>query len=131
MKTLICSIIFAAAVTLSSAGFAQTNSRSVTTQTQDEKTQLFIQSLDTGKVDVTVQKPENENVRIQLLDSQGIQLASKMISKKNAISRTRFDLNALPDGVYKIVIGDGSTRQVKDVILDTHDADSYRTVTNG
>ena len=131
MKTLICSIIFAATFTLSSATFAQTNNRSVTTKTQEEKTQLFIQSLNTGKVDVTIQKPEHENVRIQLLDARGTQLASKMITKRNAISRTRFDLNALPDGVYKIVVGEGSDRQIKDVILDTHQSDSYRTVTNG
>jgi hypothetical protein len=54
-----------------------------------------------------------------------------MISKGNAATRTRFDLNQLPDGAYQVILIEGDNQQVKDIELNTQDAETLRTVSLG
>jgi hypothetical protein len=129
MKKLIYSIIIAATVVFSSASYAQTVSVK-TNEIATDDAQLLIQAFgSTGKIDVTVEKAAGKYMEIQITDAKGLKLASKALYKKDSVVRTRFDLNALPDGIYHIVVEEGKNKVVREIILDTHNANTFRTIT--
>jgi hypothetical protein len=131
MKTLIASAVISLFAAVSSVSFAQdiTSGSFKSAETQD--TRFTVYPLATGKVDVAVVKPEGEKVEIHLVDSNGFTLAYKVINKRSMQTRTRFDLNALPDGLYHVVITEGAEKQTKDVMIYTTVSDSFRKVNVG
>ncbi|MBD2753277.1 hypothetical protein [Spirosoma validum] len=125
MKTLITSLLFALAIAGSSISFAQ-DGNALADLTPI--TQTTVRPVLNGKVDVVVGKTDS-NLLIEVVDQQGRTLANKSINKQVVPSRIRFDLRELPDGVYELVITEGNTRQVSDIVLNTHTSATYRTVT--
>ena len=131
MKTLIASVIISLIAGISSASFAQTSNSGSFKSTVAEQNSFVIYTLSTGKIDVAIEKPEGEKLLIQVVDADGLTLASKVIGKNSPVTRTRFDMNDLPDGVYHVVVTEGSEKQVKDVVLNTTFSDSFRTINAG
>ena len=131
MKTLIASVIISLIAGISSASFAQTSNSGSFKSTVAEQNSFVIYTLSTGKIDVAIEKPEGEKLLIQVVDADGLTLASKVIGKNSPVTRTRFDMNDLPDGVYHVVVTEGSEKQVKDVVLNTTFSDSFRTINVG
>ena len=130
MKRLISSLVIAAAVAMSSASFAQNNHTfGVSKETSDVN--FEVKSIVEGKIDVTVMKNKGESLSIKLTDTNGNTLATKALDKNDPASRVRFNMNELPNGIYHVVITEGTFKETKEVILDTHNVDSYRTITMG
>jgi hypothetical protein len=125
MKTLVASLFIALSALTYSTSFAQA-SQSPGSTTLTEKTQTTIVPRQNNIVDVIVRKAEGTNLLIRLVDEKGRTLADKPLSKQDVATRTRFDLSALPDGLYQVVIVEGTTQQVNDIILNT---DTSRTIT--
>jgi hypothetical protein len=130
MKKLIASVFIAFVAIMNSVSFAQDIPAPKPSTSQSE-VKFYVRPWATGKIDVTIVKSQGEELTIQVIDEQGNKLASKSINKKDQFSQTRFDLNELPDGVYRIVALEGSSRQVKEVILNTTVSESARTVNVG
>ena len=131
MKTLIASVIISFVAAFSSASFAQGSNSGSFKSTQTEETRFAVYALKTGKIDVAIEKPAGEKLLIQVIDQHGFTLASKEIGKNSPITRTRFDMNSLPDGVYQVVVTEGSEKQVKEIVLNTTYSDSFRTINMG
>ncbi|MFC5411980.1 T9SS type A sorting domain-containing protein [Larkinella bovis] len=73
----------------------------------------------TMKLDVVVQKPVGSNVTIRLIDHLGsIQATQKLTRHENAL-RTRFDISDLADGIYQVVVTDGTTTQTQEIHIQT------------
>lgn len=128
MKTLIASVLLTVSMAVSSNGFAQTNSASAA---QNDDTKFSVVTGKNGKIDVTVVKSDGKTVSVKVVDKSGHTLASKMISKGNEATRTRFDLNQLPDGAYQVILIEGDNQQVKDIELNTQNTETLRTVSLG
>lgn len=128
MKTLVTSLLVALSVAVSSISFAQAGKPVTNMSDSTPKTQTAIRPVKDGNVDVVIGKTDG-NLLIQITDQQGRTLASKPIYKQELTSRIRFNLNELPDGVYELVITEGTNRQVQDIFLNTHTSDTYRTIT--
>ena len=79
---------------------------------------------------MNVIKAEKE-VSVNVLDQFGHTLASKVIDKDDAATRTKFDLSQLPDGSYKVVLIDGKHKEVKDIELNTRSVEAQRVVSVG
>lgn len=128
MKTLIASVLLTASIAISSASFAQSTAGVTAAANQVEVAKLFVENVNTGKIDVLVFKSEPKNATVALLDQHGNTLAIKSIARKTTATRTRFDLNALPDGAYKVILLEGGNKIVKDIILNTQTKETVRTV---
>jgi hypothetical protein len=131
MKTLIASVLLTVSLAISSTGFAQSTSESAAVSAQNDETRFWVVTGKTGKIDVNVVKSDLKKVSVNVVDQFGHTLASKNISKGNLATRTRFDLNNLPDGTYKVILIEGDQQQVKDIELNTHDVETVRTVSVG
>ena len=131
MKTLITSVMIAFFAAFSSASFAQSSNSGSFKSLQTTQTEFVVYALPTGKIDVEMGKSEGQKLFIQVLDNNGVMLASKEIGKNSPATRTRFDMNSLPDGVYKIVVTEGTEKQVKNIVLDTTYSNSFRTINMG
>lgn len=130
MKTLVTSLVIAATVALSSASFAQNqNTFSISKETKD--VQFQVNSIMQGKIDVTVLKNKGESLSVKLTDTDGNTLAIKSLDKNDPTFRVRFNMNELPNGIYHVVVTEGAFKKTKEVILDTQNVDSYRTITMG
>ena len=127
MKTFIASVLVAFALS-ALPSFATYNSNNITTVAQDTEIKFWVVSGADGKIDVNVIKSEIKNLSIALIDRTGHTLATSNISSDSAATRTRFDLNALPDGEYRVILIDGKTRQVKTIELTTQNTETIRTV---
>ena len=125
MKTLIASLLIT--LTVSFTSFAQSTGSSLSPVTSGE-TQFSVVSLNSGKIDVTVLKSDTKKLVVQLVDKNGLVLASQSIKKQVMVTRTRFDLKELPDGVYHVELKEGTTTQIKDIKLNTLDAETIRTI---
>lgn len=128
MKKLISVLTIALTVVLSTASFAQNTDATNGLVSIPKETQFGVYPLANGKIEVTTIKPENTKLTIQVKDASGVLLVSKLISKNSATNRTRFDLSALPDGVYQIIFLEGNNKEMKHVILNTQTAETTRTV---
>ncbi len=126
MKTLIASAIISFFTFVSFSSFAASYHSNPGNSTETSK--VYVQALNTGKVDVTVVKRAGENLAIEVLDKEGHVLVNKTLEKDESLSRTRFDLNQLPDGTYQIVVGEGTSKQIKEIVIDTTVSASFRTV---
>jgi uncharacterized protein (DUF2147 family) len=131
MKTLIASVLLTVSMAVSSTGFAHSNPAASASTAQNDDTKFSVVTGKNGKIDVTVIKSDLKAVSVKVVDKSGHTLASKMISKGNAATRTRFDLNQLPDGAYQVILIEGDNQQVKDIELNTQDAETLRTVSLG
>ena len=129
MKTLIASTIISFFTFVSFSSFAAGDHSVSGTSTETSK--VYVHALNTGKVDVTVVKRAGENLAIEVLDKEGHVLVNKSLDKDESLSRTRFDLNQLPDGTYQIVVGEGASKQIKEIVLDTTLSETFRTVNLG
>ncbi|MCX6217831.1 T9SS type A sorting domain-containing protein [Spirosoma sp.] len=123
MKTLATSLLIAASLTFSATGFAQHSQSTAITP----KTPTTIQPTTNGKVDVVVGETDG-HLSIQVVDQQGHTLSKRAVYKQESNTRIRFDLSALPDGVYQLVITEGTSRQTNAIVLNTQSADTYRTI---
>ncbi|GAB3032644.1 T9SS type A sorting domain-containing protein [Spirosoma pulveris] len=124
MKTLATSLLIAASLTISATGFAQ-DTHSVTTP---QKTPMTIQPTQSGKIDVVIGKTDG-HLSIDVVDQQGRTLSHKAVYKQDSNSRIRFDLSELPDGVYQLIVTEGTSRQTNAIVLNTQTSDTYRTIT--
>ncbi|MEO6287480.1 MAG: hypothetical protein ABIN80_21345 [Dyadobacter sp.] len=131
MKTLIASVLLTVSMAVSSTGFAHGNPAASASTAQNDDTKFSVVTGKNGKIDVTVIKSDLKTVSVKVVDKSGHTLANKMISKGNAATRTRFDLNQLPDGAYQVILIEGDNQQVKDIELNTQDAETLRTVSLG
>ncbi|ADB36698.1 T9SS type A sorting domain-containing protein [Spirosoma linguale] len=126
MKTLATSLLIAASLTFSATGFAQNSQSTATTP----KTPMTIQPTTNGKVDVVVGETDG-HLSIQVVDQQGHTLSKRAVYKQESNTRIRFDLSGLPDGVYQLVITEGTSRQTNAIVLNTQSSDTYRTIKIG
>lgn len=126
MKTLATSLLIAASLIVSATGFAQNSQSTATTP----KTPMTIQPTTNGKVDVVVGETDG-HLSIQVVDQQGHTLSKRAVYKEESNTRIRFDLSELPDGVYQLVVTEGTSRQTNAIVLNTQSADTYRTIKIG
>ncbi|KAA0988659.1 hypothetical protein [Dyadobacter aurulentus] len=127
MKTLIASVLVAFALT-SSPSFAANTFDHSATSVENPEIRFWVVTGENGKIDVNVIKSEIRNLSITLTDKSGHTLATSDISADSAATRTRFDLNALPDGEYQVILIDGKTKQVKTIELNTQETETVRKV---
>lgn len=85
-------------------------------ETLDAKVVLLSQRM---KMDVVVSAAAQGNVFIRLRNAQGQLLVVKRVAKSDGVSLTRFNLADLEDGTYQVEITDGSSKQVKEINLQT------------
>lgn len=128
MKTLIASVIAACSFAISSASFAQSTAARSIAVNQTENPRFMVAEISTGKVDVVVIKSAPKTASLTLVDEFGHTLVTKSIQKEDGATRTRFDLNALPDGSYKLILTEGGSKQIKDIELNTEDVKTFRTI---
>jgi hypothetical protein len=130
MKTVIASLFIALAISASSASFANT-----TTNTGDKAPfqSSVIAFPDHMKIDVVVQHLEGSNVTIRLVDQLGITQATQWLNKHEKAFRTRFDVSGLSDGIYKVIVSDGTNTQTQEVNISTNVPTpvTYRTISIG
>ncbi|QHT68285.1 hypothetical protein GXP67_17390 [Rhodocytophaga rosea] len=113
MKTLFASLFIALTVSASSLTFAHSSSdplpldAAVVVRAQDMK------------IDVITQAGTQENIVIRLKDADGHTLTKTTVEQSEKASLSRFDVSNLSDGVYKVEISDGITKQVKDFTIQT------------
>jgi hypothetical protein len=131
MKTLIASVIVACSLSISSSSFAQSVSAPALAVNPTENPRFMVIETSDGKVDVVVIKSAPQTALLTLIDENGHTLATQSIHKEEGATRTRFDLNALPDGSYKLILTEGGSKQIKDVELNTQDTKSFRTISLG
>lgn len=91
---------------------------------------MTIQPTTNGKVDVVVGETDG-HLSIQVVDQQGHTLSKRAVYKQESNTRIRFDLSGLPDGVYQLVITEGTSRQTNAIVLNTQSSDTYRTIKIG
>ncbi|MFD1141253.1 T9SS type A sorting domain-containing protein [Larkinella insperata] len=115
MKTFISSVLVALALSTSTATFANNDNEKTATSYQVG----LYPSVETAKINVMVAKEKGTTLDVALLDGQGTVLATHRLTKNETSTRTRFDLNQLQDGVYTIVVSDGSSKVSKEVNLQT------------
>ena len=115
MKTFISSVLVALAVSASTVTFANNDN----TKTAATYQVGMYPSAETAKVNVMVAKEKGQALNVKLLDGNGAVLATHQLDKNDTTTRTRFDLSQLEDGNYKIVVGDGASKIVKEVNLQT------------
>ncbi|GAB3260421.1 hypothetical protein GCM10027347_24690 [Larkinella harenae] len=111
MKTTLASLLFAVCISVSSASFAA------------EKTPFHSSVIafpSTMKLDVIIENPQGSNVIIRLVDQAGIVQATQKVTKNEKALRTRFDISALSDGVYHVVVTDGASTQTQEVNISTN-----------
>ncbi|GAB3934436.1 hypothetical protein GCM10028804_51810 [Larkinella terrae] len=72
------------------------------------------------KLDVIVQNLEGANLTIRLVNEAGITQASQWLNKHEKAFRTRFDISALSDGVYKIIVTDGANTKTQEINISTN-----------
>ncbi|MFD1140302.1 hypothetical protein ACFQ4C_04250 [Larkinella insperata] len=84
----------------------------------------------TMKLSVKVNKAQNCQVDIRLLNQMWETLTVLKLGKDNESSTIRFDLNTLEDGQYRVEVSDGIRTEVKTVTLQTRPpvAIAYRSV---
>ena len=131
MKTLIASVVAAFSLAISSASFAQSTTTPTSTVNQAENPGFIVAERIAGKLDIVVIKSVPQTALLSLIDENGHTLVTKSIPKEDSATRTRFDLNALPDGSYKLILTEGGSKQIKDIELNTHDEKTFRTISLG
>lgn len=72
------------------------------------------------KIDVVVQNQQDASLTIRLVDQLGITQATKKLGKDTKTFRTRFDISALSDGIYRVIVSDGTNTQTQEINLATH-----------
>ena len=130
MKTLIASLLLTASLAFSSVGYAQSETAVSNPTAEEVETRFWVVTTANGKIEVNVIKAEKE-VSVNVLDQFGHTLASKVIDKDDAATRTKFDLSQLPDGSYKVVLIDGKHKEVKNIELNTRSVEAQRVVSVG
>ncbi|MRS62396.1 hypothetical protein [Larkinella terrae] len=116
MKTVIASLLIAFCA--STASFAGT-----TTNPTDDKVPFETSVIAFPahmKLDVIVQNLEGANLTIRLVNEAGITQASQWLNKHEKAFRTRFDISALSDGVYKIIVTDGANTKTQEINISTN-----------
>ncbi|KAA9349363.1 hypothetical protein [Larkinella humicola] len=130
MKTAFASIVAALLVSASSLSFANITPKPGD-QAPFETSVIAFPS--TMKIDVVVQNLEGTNLTIRLVDHLGITQATQRLSKHEKALRTRFDISALTDGIYKVVVSDGANTRTQEINISTNvpTPTTYRTVSIG
>src|SRR5690606_32203384 len=114
MKTAFASLLIALSISASSIGFARTTGDKIPFQAD------ITAYPTTLKVDVVVENMEGVPVTIRLVDKLGITQATQRLNKNEKASRTRFDLSALNDGIYRVVVSDGVTTKTQEIHISTN-----------
>ncbi|MET7259107.1 hypothetical protein ACWKW6_27110 [Dyadobacter jiangsuensis] len=130
MKTLIASLFLTASLAFSSVSYAQSETTASSLAGEGTETRFWVVTTANGKIEVNVIKAEKE-VSVNVVDQFGHTLASKVIDKEDAATRTKFDLSQLPDGSYKVVLIDGKHKAVKNIELNTRSVEAQRVVSVG
>ncbi|RYG22833.1 MAG: hypothetical protein EOO01_44810 [Chitinophagaceae bacterium] len=130
MKTAFASIVAALLVSASSLSFANSNPN---TGDQAPFESSVIAFPSTMKIDVVVQNLEGANLTIRLVDHLGNTQATQRLGKHEKALRTRFDISALTDGIYKVVVSDGANTRTQEINISTNvpTPTTYRTVSIG
>jgi len=66
-----------------------------------------------NKLNVNVEKSAGSSASISVIDADGRALAVQHLPKKATTVQAKFDLSELADGDYKVVISDGTHKEVK------------------
>ena len=113
MKKIMFSLILTLFVGLTTVSFASTPILA------DEETPTFQSRIflrpQSMKLDVFVEAVEKDDLKISLLDNEGRLIATQRVDE--TIKGVRFDIAELQDGVYRIKITDGASKQVENVEL--------------
>lgn len=115
MKTFLSSVLVALTVSASTVTFANNDNEKASSSYHVG----LYPSIEAAKINVMVAKEKGTVLDVLLLDKQGVVLATHRLSKNETSTRTRFDMNELRDGVYTIVVSDGSSKVTKEVNLQT------------
>ncbi|GAB3902499.1 hypothetical protein GCM10028803_29290 [Larkinella knui] len=117
MKTLFASALIALTLGSLSASFATDNKEVAEAKTTYRS--VVYPVINSTKVRVNVIKDKSARIKISLKNEAGETLAVEQLGKGHESSAIRFDMNQLEDGIYQVVISDGTTQQVKEVKLQT------------
>jgi hypothetical protein len=117
MKTAFASLVIALFISASSASFAG----NVPTTSDDAPFQSSVIAFPAHmKIDVVVKNLEGSSLTIRLVDKLGITQATQWLNKHEKAFRTRFDISALSDGVYKVIVSDGANTQTQEINISTN-----------
>jgi hypothetical protein len=130
MKTALTSVVAALLISASSLSFANSNPGTGDQAPFETSVIAFPSAM---KIDVVVQNLEGANLTIRLVDQKGITQATQRVGKHEKALRTRFDIRALTDGLYKVVVSDGANTRTQEVNITTNEPTptTYRTVSIG
>ncbi|WP_164851384.1 T9SS type A sorting domain-containing protein [Larkinella soli] len=117
MKTLLASALIALTLGTSSSSFAGDNKE--TAETKSTFRSVIYPVKNTMKVSVNVSKPKDSRVVIRVMDLNGQTMAVQRLPKSDEVNSVKFDLQHLEDGVYKVEVSDGHTKEVKTVKVQT------------
>jgi hypothetical protein len=117
MKTLIASALIALSLSASATSFAADNNDIAEKKSTYQSAVYPV--INTTKIRVNVSKEKSARINVTLKNEAGETLAIEQLGKGYESTSIRFDLNQLEDGIYKVEISDGSTKQVKEVKLKT------------
>lgn len=77
------------------------------------------------KMNVMIEKYFNVSLNIKVLDAKGNTLSGDVMPKRSKGYWRKFDLNQLPDGVYKFQVSNGVETITKEVVLITEPPKSH------
>lgn len=113
MKKLIVSLMTAFLIGSFSLGFAGTSPNVIPVEAS------VIIRTQAMKVDVITPANNESAVIIRLRDAKGNTLLKKHVSHREGLTLSRFDLSNLEDGMYKVEITNGTSKQVKAFTIET------------
>lgn len=116
MKTVIASLFIALCV--STASFAG-NTANPTDENAPFETSVIAFPAHM-KLDVIVQNLEGANLTIRIVNEAGVTQATQWLNKHEKALRTRFDISALSDGIYKVIVTDGATTKTQEINISTN-----------
>ncbi|MFC5408526.1 hypothetical protein ACFPMF_04360 [Larkinella bovis] len=117
MKTLIASAFLG--LTLGTATICPAADQNDIAETRPTYQSVVYPVINSTKIRVNIAKEKTARVHVSLKNEAGETLASEQVGKGHASSAIRFDLSGLKDGVYTVEVSDGTTKQSKDVKIQT------------
>lgn len=80
-------------------------------------------------INVNVEKPAGETLRVEFINKQGKVLAEQFIGKQAGAFNVKFNVEQLPDGVYEVRIAGKETVGKYNFTLTTPEVTTARTLT--
>lgn len=132
MKTSLVTLLLAGAGLLSVQAVSAQEAQSLTEAEETvsaNRTRTFAVNVfpttEKTKMNVMIEKYFNVPLDIKVLDTKGNILSGDVMPKRKKGYWRKFDLNQLPDGVYKFQISNGVETITKEVVLITEPPKSH------